>query len=150
MTVHTSEVFRPWPKPPYKQNLCTDLPQSRVFTNGFIAPGPISSCFCSLSNNLDFTQCFFSGRNAHHVGSRIKMACEPARVKMSPLIFHLSSGNSAYRSTQVLRQPCQRKLLAPLPLCPQRAASRAVAAVEGSDPFRAALLLPYMGAWGTC
>lgn len=78
------------------------------------------------------------------------MACEPARVKMSPLIFHLSSGNSAYRSTQVSRQLCQQKLLAPLPLCPQRAASRAATALEGSDPFRAAVPLPYQGAWGTC
>lgn len=149
-TVHTSEVFRPWSKPPYKQNLCTDLPQIRVFTNWFIAPGPISSCFCSLSNNLDFTQHFFSGGNAHHVGSRIKIAREPARVKMSPLIFHLSSGNSAYRSTQVLRQLCQWKLLAPLRLCSQCTASRAVAAWEGGDPFRATVPLPYQGAWDTC
>lgn len=144
-TVHTSEVFRPRPKPSYKQNLCIDLLQSRVFTNWFIAPGPISSCFSSLSNDLDFNQ-HFSGGNARHVGSRIKMACEPARVKMSPLIFHLSSGNSAYRSTQVSRQLCQQKLLSPPPPCPQCTASTAVAAVEGSDPFRAAVPLPYQQA----
>lgn len=53
---HTSELLRPQCDPSQKQDLCADLPHGAVFTNWFLAPGPISGGFCSLSNNLDFIQ----------------------------------------------------------------------------------------------